>query len=551
MAVPNYLCDILLSGYMRSIPINKSKNTILINLNRCISKDIEDLILLYVETLLHYQPFHKILKLVVTDHEHKYDECDDEIGGLSDEITDDELVDNQQTTNTHSLNISFTSQSNIIDLFDCKFNSLYNYEKRIICSCLSYYVSDDYIQIESVARRILFSKHNSFQILDICDPIGGHIRNSAHFSYAEFDKDILNILHSYNDKQSIIIYSMHSKQSGQQCFDWYKIALKNLINNFLNDPLNSAIDIKIIQNLMRQKVYLMRGGFEAFINKYRDNVALVDEYNVCYWIRTDFINNTKTLKWNVSTLEFTNYLRNILISGYLRPISKHLYKFFSKDIESLCLLFAATIFQHKQVCQNKDVKIIKYENKQVIDIIFDNKFHELYNYEKRIICCYLPTEIDPYSKINIILKKSKKYKCKYKECVTDIHENGITEFVDKKQIYRLDLSNLGLNDPNILCFINIIEKNDFFINLKELDLSNNQKVTDKYFHLLLEKLSIYAPNLDMLNLNGISSSSKLNKFYLNNTLHYVNKAYNKTKKKRKKKYKVMAIISNEKNWSQL
>eukprot|EP01084_Bolivina_argentea_P280047 478847_1 len=141
-------------------------------------------------------------------------------------------------------------------------------------------------------------KDKTILVIDVRDPNidynGGHIPNSINIPYDKFDDSMSYIIQhilSINNLSSIIIHCMESKHRGPRCCnkftDWQKQISQY---NKLNTNKTSKHIIELIQQydnlpsiISKIKVYLLTGGFQAYINKYHNKLALIQNFDKKYW----------------------------------------------------------------------------------------------------------------------------------------------------------------------------------------------------------------------------------------------------------------------------
>ena len=253
---------------------------------------------------------------------------------------------------------------------------------------------------------------------------------------------------------------------------------------------------------------------------------------------------------NVVMMKERNYLCSTLLIGFLRSeLNIVLLRMFSKDVEILCAKYFDFSVPKLRLNAMKFSKL--HRKSSVMEIHFDERYFSLYLFEQRLICRHilLSTFVNDYKTINIKPKKSNLLSAinylSAIECVLSMHIDN-----KHKKIKKLNLSNLDLGDEDIWNLCKLIENvsnyhkatihKSWSLDLEEIDLSNNNKITTKYLYLLSQKISKYLPKLINLDLNGTSIATKsipvgLMQYKLNKFGNTDNRFTQK--KRKKKKYK--------------
>eukprot|EP01084_Bolivina_argentea_P093696 168475_1 len=162
--------------------------------------------------------------------------------------------------------------------------------------------------VENILRKYLQGSITKelFEIFDVRDDDkdfpGGNIITAKNIPVRSFRKNLGKIFNEFYDREVIVIHCMYSQQRGVQSANWYTRSLEELVNNYCNPKLknkqpnyssqySSLKDIKlndnIIECLKEQRVFLLVGGFNNFLNRYYDdNHELFENFDNSLW-RTD------------------------------------------------------------------------------------------------------------------------------------------------------------------------------------------------------------------------------------------------------------------------
>eukprot|EP01084_Bolivina_argentea_P292972 503819_1 len=173
------------------------------------------------------------------------------------------------------------------------------------------------IDAEEVAKLML-NKNDKMIIIDVresdknymkSDWNGGNIKGSINISKNGFKIQLPNILKTYSYYNTIIFHCMHSQHRGPFCCTLYCWARKLLLNNsdsnndnMFEDGLKQLIPKnnnqhivekyhKLHQNneiklrLENQKVYVLKRGFNGWINKYGNNDQLIENFDASVWTK--------------------------------------------------------------------------------------------------------------------------------------------------------------------------------------------------------------------------------------------------------------------------
>lgn len=126
---------------------------------------------------------------------------------------------------------------------------------------------------------------------------GGNIKTSINVPHRVFRENLGNLINEYYDKVNVIIFCMYSQQRGVRCINWYRQALEELINNYQNPNIKKPIyskqfyalndvklDDQVIDSLKNQKIFIMKGGFNRFFNKYiKNHRSVFENFDQKYW----------------------------------------------------------------------------------------------------------------------------------------------------------------------------------------------------------------------------------------------------------------------------
>ena len=108
------------------------------------------------------------------------------------------------------------------------------------------------------------SSDNPVAILDVRNPnvdfVGGHIPNCINIEYDKFEALIKKeIMLHLCDKTQIVIHCMESLHRGPRCCNKYNQVKKDIMKS-------KDCDDALKNKLSKQTVYLMDGGFQAYLN---------------------------------------------------------------------------------------------------------------------------------------------------------------------------------------------------------------------------------------------------------------------------------------------
>ena len=142
---------------------------------------------------------------------------------------------------------------------------------------------------------------DQFQIFDVRDNLkdfkGGNIISAQNIPCDVFRENLGNLFNEYYDCQNVIIHCMYSQKRGIQCANWYQRALEELVNNFDNPNIRKPMyskqyyslnDVKINKNIIeclkRQKLFVLKGGFNEFLNQcIQNHPNLIENFDKNVW----------------------------------------------------------------------------------------------------------------------------------------------------------------------------------------------------------------------------------------------------------------------------
>eukprot|EP01083_Nonionella_stella_P077782 212554_1 len=152
---------------------------------------------------------------------------------------------------------------------------------------------------------LMDANDNDFLVIDVRDPSldypGGHIKTSVNIFHEEFIKQLPVLIEKYNHKTNIIMHCMYSQSRGPGCCRWYCLGIECLLRNYHKNKneqefaqcieqdedfevLKSiTLDDTTYQNLINQSVLVLKGGFRAWVNKYKDNDKYVEDFEMQHW----------------------------------------------------------------------------------------------------------------------------------------------------------------------------------------------------------------------------------------------------------------------------
>ena len=125
------------------------------------------------------------------------------------------------------------------------------------------------------------------------DYLGGNIKGSTNIEHQEFMDNIDTIYPKYNKLKYVVFHCMYSQSRGPRCARFYGDYLSDKLSDLLKlrkDESTTKYDNEI-KMILDQNIYILKGGFIGFLNKY-----INDETN------KNWINNFDKQYWNMETV---------------------------------------------------------------------------------------------------------------------------------------------------------------------------------------------------------------------------------------------------------
>ena len=174
------------------------------------------------------------------------------------------------------------------------------------------------------------NQQHGFLVIDVrnsdLDYVGGHIKKCTNIQHDQFLQNVPHIIDQYHATDRIIIHCMYSAHRGPKCCGLYCDALDILLNVSQCNPFDDTDSLEIkkyyerqlqqfeiyralrdiqltqtqFDNLRKQKVLLLDGGFFGFINHlHRDTIAtFIDDFDAAQWHEQDLHNEGSKLYHN-------------------------------------------------------------------------------------------------------------------------------------------------------------------------------------------------------------------------------------------------------------
>eukprot|EP01083_Nonionella_stella_P077446 211518_1 len=175
----------------------------------------------------------------------------------------------------------------------------------------------------SMLKEMIDSDKNDFVILDVrtkeFDHDGGHIVGSINIPADQFQNKIHKTVVKYCTYKTVVIHCMYSQMRGPHACDMYYNALQELCKNYRNkakEPefqyslrklkkIYEQMDDVKYEQLYNQNIYLLREGFNGWINECVKNTndlqKYVDDYDGSKWeLEDDQL--VHKLDWNTSDM---------------------------------------------------------------------------------------------------------------------------------------------------------------------------------------------------------------------------------------------------------
>ena len=140
-----------------------------------------------------------------------------------------------------------------------------------------------------------------FQIFDVRDNttdfLGGNILTALNVPCGDFCDNLHTLFKTFHRCKIVVIHCMYSQQRGIKSANWYRNALEEVVNQFKNPNIDKPeysghfkalydlkVSEKMVDCLIEQKIFVLRGGFNYFLNQYySDYPELFEGYDENYW----------------------------------------------------------------------------------------------------------------------------------------------------------------------------------------------------------------------------------------------------------------------------
>jgi len=165
-----------------------------------------------------------------------------------------------------------------------------------------------YNYIEPTELVNIIDNNFIYQIIDVRntnqDYIGGNITGCHNIQYDDFKNKLSFIINQYANKDYIVIHCMYSQCRALRSMHYYKKCIEHIMTKFLNRKNknvneisfnntdykyfkdNIIIDINLINNLLKQKMFILKNGFSGWISYHHNSIYFnkyIQNFDKKFW----------------------------------------------------------------------------------------------------------------------------------------------------------------------------------------------------------------------------------------------------------------------------
>ena len=165
-----------------------------------------------------------------------------------------------------------------------------------------------YNYIEPTELVNIIDNNFIYQIIDVRntnqDYIGGNITGCHNIQYDDFKNKLSFIINQYANKDYIVIHCMYSQCRALRSMHYYKKCIEHIMTKFLNRKNknvyeisfnntdykyfkdNIIIDINLINNLLKQKMFILKNGFSGWIRHHHNSIYFnkyIQNFDKKFW----------------------------------------------------------------------------------------------------------------------------------------------------------------------------------------------------------------------------------------------------------------------------
>ncbi|PVU97403.1 hypothetical protein BB560_005743, partial [Smittium megazygosporum] len=132
-----------------------------------------------------------------------------------------------------------------------------------------------------VVRTLILDRIKvDYQIIDVRDNdfLGGNIPGAINIPAYEFESKSNQLAVSYAQVPMMVFHCALSQSRGPKCARIYADALKHTISKTSAEGVN-----QIAENLQRQEICILSGGFISWYSEYRNDTDMIENYVKSLW----------------------------------------------------------------------------------------------------------------------------------------------------------------------------------------------------------------------------------------------------------------------------
>ncbi|CAH7687322.1 Rhodanese-like domain-containing protein [Phakopsora pachyrhizi] len=142
-----------------------------------------------------------------------------------------------------------------------------------------------YATLSSIAKRIKSGQTpRDWVVVDVRDSdfIGGHIPGCIHIPSIQFDRSVPDLIQKIKDVKFVVFHCALSQQRGPHAAKLYAEKREEaLLKGELKSILPFGIESRARQE--SQEIVILQGGFQAWVNQFRDDPDLIEGHRPGIW----------------------------------------------------------------------------------------------------------------------------------------------------------------------------------------------------------------------------------------------------------------------------